>query len=221
MAEDVKGGPGDVASLWRIHALRQGRRIGGQENHRWCCHFLIEPALLLPGWRAQDEIEGDAWFLRDITKERSADCGRPSKLTNFGAQLPVFNRCTDGYTTDESPFSVDWQTGGAEKGPHEPSHKGGRKARPGTLASRRKKAPMARIRADPIQNFLSGLLTRGLMFVWPGLATVATIGNIGSSWARRVLGTKELELTPEMGGVDAPGSERRPQKYVDTYQYMN
>jgi hypothetical protein len=78
----------------------------------------------------------------------------------------------------------------------------------------KKKAPMARIRADPIQNFLNslflnGLLTCGQMFVLPGLATVATIGNVGSSWARRVLGTRELELTPEMGGVDAPESVRR------------
>jgi hypothetical protein len=57
------------------------------------------------------------------------------------------------------------------------------------------------------------LPTCGLVFVSTGLATVVTVGNIGSSWARRVLGTKESERARAHakrweGGVDAPGSVR-------------
>jgi hypothetical protein len=64
--------------------------------------FFDRACLLLPGRRTQDQREGDAWFLHDMSKESSANCGRPSRLTNLGSHLPVFffDRWTDGWTTE-------------------------------------------------------------------------------------------------------------------------
>ena len=91
-----------------------------QENQRWCCRFLIEACLLLPDCRTQDQRGADAWFLHDMSEESSANCGRPSRLTNFGPHLPdfFFNRWTDGCTT-ELPLECKCRLGG----PHEPSHR--------------------------------------------------------------------------------------------------
>lgn len=119
----------------------KGEKKGGQENSI-AGVAIFEPSLLLPGCRTR-EIRGggDAWCLarREKKARLQAMSGRsqPTLAPNCSQSLAVGQ--TDGRCTSCSSHArlADWQTG-RPGGPHEPSHKGGRKARPGIPASRRK-----------------------------------------------------------------------------------
>lgn len=94
VAEDLKGGSEGVASLWGIHALRQGRRKGAIGSRGPVAIF--DRAWLLLGCRAQDRRRGDAWFLRDV-REKLVCRLWAAVAANLGAQIiPVFDRWVEG-----------------------------------------------------------------------------------------------------------------------------
>lgn len=63
---------------------------------------------------------------------------------------------------------------------------------------------MARLRADPVQNFVDGLQTpdrRSSVMNWPPSRLIATLGKAGRDAFSVPEGSSS---TPEVGGVDAP-----------------